>query len=408
MTRLAGLFMSLTFLFLGCPLPIAQDVPRYKVDPFWPKELPNNWIFGQVTGITVDSDNHVWVLSDPSSVPKDDAAAAQIPPWSQCCIPAPAVTEFGADGNVLKAWGGPGYAPEWPFEPHGISVDKRGNIWIGGVGRPWNPDLPKTPQITDELARDRQVLKFSSDGKLLMEIGHSSAEPVNNQDTTILGAPAAIAVDDAANEVYIADGLLNKRIVVYDSNTGVFKRGWGAYGIPLGKVDNSDLEAFEFLQTGFDSSASHSKPFRSLTDITMSDDGLLYVADQEDNRIQVFTKGGSFVKELLVAPKTLGTGSVWGITLSRDPKQHYLFVADGASGVIRILRRDDGTEVGKLGHKGRNIGQFVSLAFVALDSRAALYTGEVHFTRSWDGWQAAHTGKGDVPGGRFQRFLPAN
>jgi DNA-binding beta-propeller fold protein YncE len=404
MTRLSALLVSLGCLFF-CALAIAQEPPRYKVDPFWPKELPNNWILGQITGIAVDNDNHIWVLNEPRGVPKDDAGAAQTPPLSKCCIPAPAVIEFNAAGSVLKAWGGPGHVPAWPAAPHGICLDKKGNIWIGGVGSPWNPDLPEPTRATEAQLGDRQVLKFSNDGKLLLQIGHPSIAPVNNQDTTLLGAPSAIKVDDAANEVYIADGLMNKRVVVYDSSSGAFKRGWGAYGIPLSKVDNSDPSAFELPTPRLDPLASPSKQFRSLTDIAISDDGLLYATDQNNNRIQVFTKQGKFLKELYVAPKTLGTGSAWGIALSRDPEQRYLFVADGASGVIRILDRRDGTELGKLGHKGRNIGQFNNLAWVALDSQAALYTGEVHFTRSWDGWQAARTGKADTPGGRIQKFL---
>jgi DNA-binding beta-propeller fold protein YncE len=225
---------------------------------------------------------------------------------------------------------------------------------------------------------------------------------VNNQDTTLLGAPGAVEVEDAAHEVYIADGFLNRRVVVYDSNTGAFKRGWGAYGISLSQVDNSNLSMFPASR---DPLSSPSKQFGGLTDITISDDGLVYVTDQINDRIQVFTKQGSFVREFLVAPKMLGYESAWGIALSRDPKQRYLFVTDGASGVIRILKRRNGTEVGKLGHKGRDPGQFSNLAWVVLDSQGALYAGEVHFTRSWDGIIAIQTGITDTPGGRLQKFV---
>ena len=241
MTRLRILFIGFAYV---CLLPVmtrGQEVPRYKVDAAWPKELPYNWILGQVDGLAVDSDDHIWILHDPKGVPKDDAGAAQSPPWSNCCIPAPAVLEFDADGKLLKAWDGADRISTWPVAPHGITLDKKGNVWIGGVGRPWHPDLP-VPMggTTDTGAHDRQVLKFSGDGKLLLQIGQPSNASENNQDITILGSPTSVAVDDETNEVYIADGLLNQRIVVFDANTGAFKRGWGAYGIPLSKIENAD------------------------------------------------------------------------------------------------------------------------------------------------------------------------
>jgi hypothetical protein len=397
MARLPVSLMILICLF--SPLSEAQGAPQYKVDPFWPKELPNNWILGQIRGVAIDNEDHVWVLND--GVPWDNAAAAQKPPKAQCCIPAPAVVEFDSDGSVLRAWGGPGYVPSWPTTPHGIYLDKKGNVWIGGVGSPWNFD-PGMPKTTAAQLWDRQVLKFSSDGKLLLQIGQPSNARVTNQDTTLLGAPSAVNVDDAIHEVYIADGFLNRRVVVYDSNTGAFKRGWGAYGISLSQVDNSNVSVFPASR---DPMSSPSKQFRGLTAITISDDGLLYVTDQMNDRIQVFTKQGSFVKEFLVAPRILGYESAWGIALSHDPKQRYLFVTDGASGVIRILDRRDGREIGKLGHKGRNPGQFSNLGWLVVDSRGSLYTGEVHFTRSWDGIIAIQTGITDTSGGRLQKFI---
>jgi hypothetical protein len=384
----------------------AQQLPHYRVDPWWPQELPHNWIIGQVTGLAVDREDHIWVLHDPNRVPKDDAGAAQSPPWTHCCVPAPAVLEFDAAGKALRAWGGSGRIPAWPVAPHGITVDKKGNVWIGGVGSPWNPDLPQPLGSSTTPSHDRQVLKFSPDGKLLLQIGQPSTVPANNQDVTLLGSPTGIAVDDAAHEVYIADGFLNKRIVVFDSDTGAFKRGWGAYGIALSAIGNADPSASE-LPTGRprDASVAPPKDFANLAGIALSEDGLVYAADTKNNRIQVFTRQGKFVKEFFVAPNTLGPGSVWSVTLSRDPAQKYLLVADGASGVLRILDRDSGHELEEIGSKGRNAGQFENLGWVAVDSQQVLYTGEVHFNRSWDGWQATHTGKTDSPGGRLQRFV---
>jgi DNA-binding beta-propeller fold protein YncE len=394
----------------------AQEVPRYKVDAAWPGDLPFTWTLGMIDGLAVGPDDHIWVLHDPRSVPSDEGGAAQNPPTAECCIPAPEVLEFDQNGKVLKAWSGRERISTWPVAAHGISVDKKGNVWIAGVGKPWHPDLPGFTMAWDALGnpikvdaeiRDRQVLKFAPDGKLLLQVGQPSFAPQNNKDTSILGAPTAMAFDDAANEVYIADGMMNKRIVVYDMNTGEFKRGWGAYGIPLDQIDNSDPAEKE-LPTGRlrDASISPPKQFRIPTSIAISDEGIVYVTDQMNNRIQAFTKQGKFVKEMFVAPKTGGNGSAWGLAVSRDPKQSFLFVADGNDGVIRILDRQDGTDLGTLGSKGRNAGQFSNPAFVAVDSQRTLYTGEVNFPRSWDGGQASRTGIPDTPGGRVQKFVP--
>lgn len=351
----------------------AQDLPRYKVDPFWPKELPNNWILGRVADIVVDKDDHIWILHSPSWVLRDEAGLAQNPPLSECCRPAPAVIEFDAEGNVLKAWGGRGYVPDWPTQEFGFAVDKSGNVWIGGS---WAEGFEANPQVVGPDRKDiwdRQVLKFNSDGKLLLEIGHPTKAPPNNQDTSILGGVSGITVDDAAHEVYFADGALNKRVVVYDSDTGKFKRGWGAYGIPLSEIDNTAKPP------RYDPSAPPSKQFRGILDsIKISDDGLVYVADRTADRVQVFTKQGKFVQEIFVAPQTIGRGTAWTLSFSHDPKQKYLLVGDGADCVIWILNRNDGTVVGKFGHRGANAGQFNFIRDMDMDSHGNLYTAEVN------------------------------
>jgi hypothetical protein len=322
--------------------------------------------------MAVDKDDHIWVLHSPSWVLDDDAGAAQTPPLSECCRPAPAVLEFDKDGNVLEAWGGPEYLPDWPNNEHGLAVDKEGNVWMAGnwtggvvTRRRHRPGNPK-----ESLPWDRQVFKFTPEGKLLLEIGHPSRVPANSQDTSLLGGPWELAVDDGAHEVYIADGALNRRVVVYDSNTGVFKRGWGAYGIPLGEVDNSKLAPY-------DPTAAPARQFAGpIAAVRISVDGLVYVADRSADRIQVFTKAGKFVKEIFVSRETRGRGSTWKFALSQDPKQKYLLVADGEDSVIWILNRDDGSVVGKFGRKGDNAGQFHNIYDIALDSRGNLYTGE--------------------------------
>jgi DNA-binding beta-propeller fold protein YncE len=382
-----------------CQVVVAQDSPRFKLDLSWPKELPNNWILGQVRGLAVDPQNHIWVLNE--GVPNDNASLAQNPPTARCCIPAPLVIEFDRTGKVLRHWGRPGFVADWPTSPHGIAVDKKGNVWIAGVGSPWNTD-PGTSRPKTTQPWDRQVLKFSNTGKLLLEIGKPSNAKVDNRDTSLLGAPSAIAIDDAANEVYIADGFLNHRIVVFDANTGKFKRGWGAYGVPLADIDNGAPVPFPASR---DLSVPASRQFKGVTDIALSRDGLVYVPDQLNDRIQVFTRQGKFVREFTVAPLIPGYESTWSVALSRDPKQKYVFVTEGASGVVLEFDRQSGAQVGSFGHKGRNAGQFDNLGWIAVDSLGTIFTGEVHFDRSWDGHDAALGGKAETAGGRLQAFV---
>ena len=393
-----------------------KEVPKFKVDSLWPGNLPFNWSQGMINGLAVGPDDHVWVLHDPRTIPSDEKASAQEPAVFECCAPAPEVVEYDKSGKVVRAWFGRERISTWPLAAHGIAVDKKGNVWIAGVGKPWYPDLPGftlstdasgNPLKLDALMRDRQVLKLTPDGKLLLQIGQPSFAAPNNKDTSILGAPTAMAFDDASNEVYIADGLMNKRVVVYDMNTGEFIRGWGAYGISLDQIDNSDPSVKE-LPTGriIDASVSPSKQFRSVTSIAVADDGMVCVADQMNNRVQEFTKQGKFVKEIFVAPKSGGPGSAWGLAVSRDAKQRFLYVADGDSGVIRVFDRQEGTELGKLGNKGRNAGQLSNPAFLAFDSQGNLFAGEVNFPRSWDGAQASATGMPQTGGGRIQKFVP--
>jgi hypothetical protein len=342
---------SAILLSPGALATCAQDPPNYRVDPFWPQELPNNWIIGQVGGLTVDRNDHIWVLQRPSTNTVDEIGASLTPPRSQCCFPAPPVLQFDKQGHLLRSWGGPGEGFDWPKTEHGIYVDKDGNVWIGG-----------------NAPTDRHVLKFKSDGHFLMQIGHPSADPPNSLRTDILGRPAGIEVDSEAHEVFIADGYMNKRVIVFDSDTGAFKRLWGAYGKP---PDDADPGAYT-------PGAPLDQQFRTPVHcLHISRDGLVYVCDRVNDRMQVFTKQGKFVKEFVLRPETLGAGSVWQFAFSIDEQQKFLLVADGENNVIWTLRREDGAVVGQSGHNGRNAGQFHWLHQVASDSAGDLYTGEV-------------------------------
>ena len=361
-------------------IPVKVDFPgdriealTYKVDVSWPKVLPSKWMLANATGLAIDKDDHVWVLNRPRQLALDDAGSAVPPPqgpYGDCCFPAPSLVQFDAEGNVLQSWGGPNHVPDWPVLEQGLFIDGQGNFWIGGDFHGNVNNLTAPIQKPDEKRWDRQVLKFSPDGKKLLAIGHSSGTPANNQDTTILGGPTAMFVDDAAQEVYIADGYLNRRVVVFDSNTGAFKRGWGAYGIPLSQVRNG--------APAVQNSSTPDKQFRGvLASIEISRDGFVYVGDREGNRIQIFTKEGKFVREFLIRPKTLGLGSVWSTALSRDAAQKYLYVADGENGVIHVLNRENGSEMATIGHKGRYAGQFHDVDRIALDSKGNLYVTEI-------------------------------
>jgi hypothetical protein len=211
---------------LGVPSELqAQDPPIYKVDPFWPKPLPNKWIMQQVPTLVVDKDDHIWVFNRSRQIKPDESGASTTPPRTDCCIAAPAVLEFDTEGNLLKAWGGPGYVPNWPREQT-IATDKEGNVWISGTGR------------------GDSILKFTSDGKLLWDVGRrppavpgQTAPPLqeNNQQTDILlSGVAGFDFDDGARELYVADTeFVNKRILVFDMDTGAFKSGRGGHGRPL-------------------------------------------------------------------------------------------------------------------------------------------------------------------------------
>jgi hypothetical protein len=189
----------------------AGDIPAFAIDASWPKPLPNNWIVGEIGGITVDWQDHIWVIQRRRSLTDKKKGASLSPPRAKCCVPAPPVLEFDTDGNLLRSWGGAGEGYEWVGREHGIEVDERGFVWIGG-----NAD------------NDSAILKFTLDGKYIAQIG-KIAPRTNSNDTTQLGRPAEIAIDKAANEMYVADGYGNRRVIVFDATTLAYKRHWGAY-----------------------------------------------------------------------------------------------------------------------------------------------------------------------------------
>jgi hypothetical protein len=356
-------------LVAGCAAPGAASIaatPRFQVDATWPQPLPQNWILGAVSGIATDTDDHVWMLQRPASLTDDERGATLTPPQSKCCAPAPPVLEFDAAGKLLRRWGGPGAGYNWPGNEHGIHVDGKGFVWITGNG-----------------AQDGQVLKFTRDGQFVLQIGKVGPQ-TGSADTTRLGQAAGVEVDVAAREIYIADGYSNRRVIVFDSDTGAYKRHWGAYGKPPVDYEPANVRR---TQPPTDAQKAHfGNPVHC---VKIARDGLVYVCDRLNNRVQVFRKDGSYVKEFVVEPATSGNGSVWDIAISRDPDQRFLFLADGRNNQIVTLLRATGELQGTLGRPGRYAGEFHWVHDLAIDSQGNLYAGEVD------------TGK------RAQRFTPA-
>jgi len=334
----------------------SSQAPTFQVDPFWPKPLPNHWLLGSITGVTVDAQNHVWVVhrGAGSLNARTEMGAATDPPTAEgCCVPAPQVLRFDPTGKVVANWGGAGQGYEWPLSPGGIAVDGKGNVWIAaagpsdapGGGRRGGGATPPAPP-----PNDAHVLKFAGDGKFLLQIGKAGATG-DDTSTTALNRPTAIDVDVAANEVYVADGMINHRIVVFDAETGKYKRHWGANG---------------------------ATPFNVPGCVKLSKDGLVYVCDRRNNRIQVFRKDGTFVKEAVVAKETKKEGSAWAIAFSSDPKQQFLYLADGSSHKVWVLQRDSLAVASSVGTGGRIPGHFYGVSSVAVDAAGNLYTGETY------------------------------
>jgi DNA-binding beta-propeller fold protein YncE len=328
---------------------LTDSIPIFMVDPFWPKPLPNSWLLGQVSGIAVDSKDHIWIIHRPNSIGENEFG----PVFGSNVFqynPAPPVLEFDSDGNLIQTWGGPGEGYDWPEGEHGIYIDHENNVWIGGSGK-----------------NDHQVLKFKSDGTFLLQIGEAGKTGGSN-DISLLGQPTDFVLDPGTNEIYIADGYLNNRIIVFDAITGKYQRHWGAYG-------NTPDDSY---QKPYDPNLTPSKHFGGVVHaVRISHDELVYVCDRTNNRIQVFQKNGKFLFESIIAKNTIGGGSTWDIDFSRDPQQKYIYVADGTNQRVWILLRDNLKVIGHFGRMGRYAGEFIWIHNLVVDSKGNIYSAEV-------------------------------
>ena len=328
--------------------PMGSGPTAFQLDPMWPKPLPNNWAVGNVVGVAVDARDHVWIVHRPGSLTPQERGAADDPPLADCCHPAPPVIEFNQEGDVVQAWGGPGDGYEWPDSEHGIFIDHMDNVWLAGSG-----------------GEDAHVLKFTRSGDFLLQIGRHGQGQGSN-DTANFGMPAEIDIDPETNEVFIADGYGNRRVAVFDADTGDYKRHWGAYG------NQPTDDAYTY-----DPDAPLSQQFgRPVHCATLANDGLLYVCDRINDRIQVFQKDGTFVDEVVIAQRTLGFGSAFDVDFSPDPDQQYLYNVDGMNQKVWVVERASLDIVGSFGFGGHFAGGFTAAHSLAVDASGNIYVGE--------------------------------
>ena len=343
--------------FLSLLLPLLSQAasvkaPAFEVDPYWPQPLPNHWVLGSAIGVGVDSRDHVFVIHRRNSFnERTEIGAATDPKTAECCIPAPNILEFDPEGNLVNSWGGPSDDYDWPSSNHGLTLDHKDNVWIGGNG-----------------GTDSHILKFTRDGKFLMQLGKPD-QGIDSHSTTNFGRVAKISFDAAANEAFVADGYANKRVAVLDADTGKFKRYWGAYGnepddTNIGRYSPEDPPAQQFRNPVHCADPSN--------------DGLVYVCDRANDRIQVFKTNGTFVKEKFIAPLTLGDGSVWDIAFSKDRAQKFMYVADGKNMKVYILDRKSLEVLTSFGDGGRQPGQFFAVHSIATDSKGNIFTTETY------------------------------
>jgi len=333
----------------------AQSSPRppeFKADPTWPT-IPNNWVLGEVTSISVDRNDNIWVLHVPQSVPEAQRANA-----------APPVLEFDAAGKLLRSWGGPGNGAAWLGREHGIFVDANDFVWIGGRAG-W-------PRATTPGDSDDMIMKFTMAGELVMQIGRRG-QSTGNLDTANVHQATDVFVDTRAKEVYVADGYGNKRVIVFDSETGKFKRMWGAFGNPPPPTFAPNAPTPQ-PQTTPDGPPEFGLPHA----IKVSRDGVVYLADRINNRIQMFTREGKFLKQVRLTNDGSAVVPVpAGFAFSPDPQQQFLYVVDSGPMRVVIFDRQTMTQIGVVGTKGAKAGEFDIVHHIAADSKGNLYTAEI-------------------------------
>jgi DNA-binding beta-propeller fold protein YncE len=326
------------------------DIPQFEVDPLWPKPIPNEGLLGMTIGLSIDEQDNVWITHRGSATLHNNEKGAELnPPIAMCCRGAAPVLAFNQDGDMIRSWGGKGEGYEWPESMHGVFVDHKGFVWLGGNG-----------------AKDAQILKFTKDGKFVMQSGHQGKNEGSN-DPVNFGRVAQIYIDPKTNEGFVADGYKNKRLTVIDPDSGKIKRFWGAYG---NKPDDAPQDKYDPKGTAL-------QQFRNPVHcVALANDGLLYVCDRQHDRVQIFHTDGKFVKEHFFAKDTLGSGSTWEIAFSKDPQQRFIYLTDGQNERVRIVERETMRELASFGRGGRQPSEFYGVHSIATDSKGNIYTTE--------------------------------
>ena len=360
-TRFVAMAVAAAALMLGqgglaAPAAAQTQIPRFEVDPSWPK-LPSKWVWGQVSSVSIDTQGHAWILQRPTSVRKDQRDKG---------MAAPPVLEFDENGNFLQAWGGPGQGYDWPETEHGIYADPRGFIWLGGNGR-----------------TDHHLVKFTRDGKFVSQIGKKGASK-GNKDTENVNQAADVFYHAPTNELLVADGYGNKRIVVFDGDTGKFKRMWGAFGNePLDNVPEEKKVAEDERIPAKEATGRGPEQFvRPVHAVRVSNDGLVYVSDRGGRRVQVFTLDGKYQTQVFIdryceAPHCGNGQTVASTAFSHEPDQKYLYVASRSPARLWILDRKTLQPLDSFGRNGIAPGEFYVMHHMNVDSKGNLYVTEV-------------------------------
>jgi DNA-binding beta-propeller fold protein YncE len=336
-------------------------MPTYQVDVSWPPKLPNDWVLGDPSAVAVDRRDHVYVLHRPRTVPAEKKAQA-----------APAVVEFDPSGKFVNAWGGPAAGYDWPDTEHGISVDHKDRVWIGGN----NP----IAQVRLSPASDDMLLTFTTKGKFLKQIGGRDRSG-GNKDTKNPKEPADVFVYQKTNEAFVADGYGNRRVWVIDADTGSFKRMWGAFGnVPQDPPPAPPAGSAAPAATSppkLETAGPGPQQFGIVHSAKVSNDGFVYVADRGNRRVQIFTLDGKYQDQVFINRAGPAAATAAGLAFSPDAQQQLLYVADFGNGQVVIVNRKTLEVLGSIGGRGDKPGQFQNIHHIAVDSKGTLYSAEV-------------------------------